>query len=63
MTRLPIENFEQAARLLAQTRGLAAEELSFYGDIQNRKRPKWVNLAEELRAHYEREHALDESNL
>lgn len=66
MTRLPIEAFEQAARSLAKTRGWAPDELSFYGakgDAAQHKRPKWVNLAEELRAHYERDQALDESNL
>jgi hypothetical protein len=63
MPRLTTSRFERAARLLAQIRDLNPDELTFYGGKEaNAKRPRWVSLAEELRAQYEREQALDESN-
>ena len=63
MTRFPISNFESAARELCRLRGKDPELLSYYGDKEGRKRPLWVNVAENLRSHYECDIALEKAGL
>jgi hypothetical protein len=58
--RRPLADFEQAARQFAKDRGRDPEELTFFGDPQGAKRPIWVNFAEALRSHWEKNELLKE---
>ncbi len=63
MSRLPLAQFEQAARDLCQLRGYDPDKLTFYGDPSGHKRPKWISIAENLRNLYESEEALERNGL
>lgn len=63
MIRLPLSKFESAARELVEIHERDPDMLSFYGDLGGKKRPLWVNFAEALRAHYERDIALEKAGL
>lgn len=60
MNRRPLSDFEEPARALAEERGRDPLEPTFYGDKNGAKRPLWVNYAENLRSHWEKNQALKE---
>lgn len=57
--RRPLTHFEQAARQLATDRERDPDELTFFGHPQGEKRPIWVNFAEALRSHWEKNKLLE----
>lgn len=56
--RKPLEFFEPAARQLCTMNGKSPDEMAFYGQGE-KKRPLWIQYAETLRNHYERDQLLD----
>ena len=64
MARLSIDPFRPAAVALAKLRGRDPEEMVFYSENgrEKTKRPLWMNYADQLRSHYERNYVLNTWN-
>lgn len=60
MIRRPLTDFEQLARKMAEDRGRDPNELTYFGDPHGAKRPLWVNFADGLRSHWEKNELLKE---
>lgn len=62
MTRLLLQRFEGPARELCVARGKDPDEPTFFHNGEE-KRPRWLDFAEQLRNHYERDMALEKAGL